>query len=148
MRDLRIGAAAIAVLISSLMVLILPGLSGTATAGQAAAQARWAAVASDSPAVVLVNQPARSICAGHKFTVGVWFQQISGGSRAYRIAISGPRHRRFFVRHGRAPAARWRFWRVLAGRAGSYRTTYYGHRPDSHRWTPYRALTIARRCGG
>ncbi|HUJ06451.1 MAG TPA: hypothetical protein VLX31_10135 [Streptosporangiaceae bacterium] len=135
---MRRGAAAIVVLISGLMVI---------TAGQSAALARSAAVASESPAVVLVNQPARSVCAGHRFTVGVWFQQFSGGSRAYRIAISGPRHRLFFLRHGQAPTAHWRFWRVLAGRAGRYHTTYYGHRLGSARWTPYRALTIARRCG-
>ena len=99
-----------------------------------------------APGVVLINQPARSVCAGHKFRVGVWFQQFSGGSRAYRIAISGPRHRRFFYRHGLAPASRWRFWRVTAGRAGQYRVRYSGHRPGSARWTTYLAITRARRC--
>lgn len=107
----------------------------------AAATARRA-----SPAVVLINQPARSVCVGRKFTVGVWFQQISGGSRRYRVAVSGPRHRRFFYRAGQAPASHWRFWKVLAGRAGRYRTVYSSHRPGSAKWTTYVATTRAHRC--
>lgn len=101
---------------------------------------------SDAPAVVLVSQPPSTVCAGHRFRVGVWYQRFSGGSRAYRVAVSGPRHRRFFYRHGRAPSARWRFWLVLAGRAGRYVTTYYSHPPGSSRWAAYRAVTAARRC--
>ena len=96
--------------------------------------------------MVLVNIPARSVCVGHKFKVGVWFQQISGGSRAYRISVSGPAHRRFFHRAGQAPSASWRMWKVLAGRAGKYHTVYSGHRPGSTKWTTFRATTRAHRC--
>jgi len=124
--------------------LALPG--PTALAEPLPVLAVRAAGAPAAPAVVLVNQPARTICSGHKFTVGVWYQRISGGSRAYRIAVSGPRHVRFFRRHGLAPASRWRFWKVLAGRAGKYHISYFGHRPGSAAWTAYRAVTVARRC--
>jgi hypothetical protein len=100
------------------------------------------------PGVVLVNQPARSVCSGHRLTVGVWYQRKSGGSRAYRVAVSGPRHKRFFYRAGKAPSSHWRFWKVLAGRAGKYRTAYSGHRPGSKKWTTYVAITRAHRCRG
>jgi len=88
------------------------------------------------------------VCVGRAFTVGVWFQQFSGGSRAYRIAIHGPRHTRFFYRHGLAPLTGWKFWRIRTGRRGKYRTVYFGHRPGSAKWTPFQAITRARRCRG
>ena len=94
---------------------------------------------------LLVNQPAASVCVGHTFTVGVWFQR-SGGSRAYRVAISGPRHVRFFYRHGLAPSSHWQFWKVRVGRRGTYITTYSGHWRHSGSWDTYRAITRARRC--
>jgi hypothetical protein len=112
-------------------------------AGAGPARAETAA-----PAVVLINQPARSVCSGHKFTVGVWYQRSSGGSRAYRVAVSGPAHTRFFYRAGKAPSSHWLFWRVLAGRAGKYRTAYSSHRPGSRKWTTYVAITRAHRCHG
>lgn len=116
--------------------------TGSAAAGAAViVPARPAA-----PAVVLINQPPRSVCVGHKFTVGVWFQRISGGSHAYRVAVTGPRHRRFFYRAGNAPSGHWRFWHVLAGRKGRYVTVYSGHRPGSSRWSRFRSVTRARRC--
>jgi hypothetical protein len=99
-----------------------------------------------SPAVVLVNRPVTPVCAGHQFTVGVWYQQISGGSRAYRISIWGPRHRRFFYRHGRASAKNWRFWHVTAGRKGRYRVVYAGHRPGQKKWSRYRVIVRAKHC--
>ena len=119
MRTVRRGLLT-AVAASAIAAGALPGVAGAAvTHAQSprlgAAAARTAAAA---PAVVLVNQPAAVICSGHKFTVGVWYQSLSGGSRAYRIAVYGPRGTRFFYRHGIAPVARWRFWRVLAGPAG------------------------------
>ena len=137
-------AAKVMAAVTGIVVAVLPGISGVATAGTLSPEARSAAAA---PAVVLINQPVRSICSGHKFRVGVWFQKDSGGSRAYRVAVSGPRHQRFFYRHGTAPTAGWRFWHVLAGRAGRYVTTYWGHRPGSRKWTSYRAITRAKRCG-
>ena len=109
-----------------------------------------AAVSGDArpsaPTMVLVNQPPPSACVGHKFTIGVWFQRISGGSRRYRVAVTGPRHRRFFYRAGRAPSGHWRFWHVLAGRKGKYVTVYSTHPPGSAKWTRYRAFTRAHSC--
>lgn len=130
----------LAALLTACSILLWPALASPADAA-AAASARPAA-----PAVVLINQPQRSVCAGHKFTVGVWFQRISGGSRAYRVAVTGPRHRRFFYRSGKAPAGHWRFWHVLAGRKGSYVTVYSGHKPGSSKWSRFRSVTRARRC--
>ncbi len=144
----REAAAAIVVLTAAAGVTGLAAACGAAPPVGAAFATRAAGQRppSAAPSVVLVSQPPSTVCAGHRFRVGVWYQRISGGSRAYRIAISGPRHRRFFYRHGRAPSARWRFWKVLAGRAGRYLTTYFGHRPGSSKWTAYRAVTTARRC--
>jgi hypothetical protein len=122
----------------------LHGAAPATLHGAAPATRRGAAPA--APGVVLINRPARSICVRHTFTVGVWFQQASGGSRAYRVAISGPRHRRFFYRYGRAPLTHWRFWKVLAGRIGIYRIIYSGHRPGSTTWSRFLVTTRARRC--
>ncbi len=104
------------------------------------------AVSPVAPAVVLVNQPVKSLCAGHKFTVGVWYQKLSGGSRAYRISIRGPRHVRFFYRAGMASPAHWQMWKVLAGRHGKYRIVYSGHKPGSTKWSKYTVTVRAKRC--
>ena len=134
--------ARFAMLTTALAVLtLLAAPSGLARAAPAGAQTA-------RPGVVLVNQPARSVCSGHRFTVGVWYQRKSGGSRAYRVAVSGPRHKRFFYRAGKAPSSHWLFWKVLAGRTGKYRTVYSGHRPGSKKWTTYTAVTRAHRCHG
>jgi hypothetical protein len=135
--------------ISQICLLTAVFLSCLSAAAPANAVGNWSAArvrASAVPGVVLVNQPARSVCVGRTFRVGVWFQGLSGGSRAYRIAIYGPRHTRFFYRHGRAPSAHWRFWKIRAGRVGRYRTVYREHPPNSRKWTAYRAYTRARRC--
>ncbi len=102
--------------------------------------------AAASPEVVLVNQPASSVCSGHRFKVGVWYQAISGGSRAYRVSVWGPRHRRFFYRQGSASAKHWKFWRVLAGRHGRYRVVYSGHKPGSAKWTKFQVIVHAKHC--
>src|SRR5215470_8728284 len=157
MRTMRRSVAAAVVVMAGAATAAVTGLPGAyganAAAGAVAARVQSRAAGpsqgggpSLTPLVVLVSQPPASVCAGHRFRIGVWYQRISGGSRAYRVAVSGPRHRRFFYRHGRAPSARWRFWLVLAGRAGRYVTRYYTHRPGSTLWTVYRAITIANRC--
>ncbi len=151
MRTVRRKAAVAIIAMTAAAGIVIAGSARASWAVSGARAAPAVAAAerrppSAVPAVVLVSQPPSTVCAGHRFRVGVWYQRFSGGSRAYRVAISGPRHRRFFYRHGRAPSARWRFWLVLAGRAGRYLTTYYGHRPGSSRWTAYRAVTTARRC--
>lgn len=103
-----------------------------------------AAVAPPALADVLVNQPASRVCVGHTIQVGVWYQQISGGSRAYRVDVYGPTGRRIFARRGQAPSAGWRFWRVRLGHPGKYRTDYY-FRADG-KWRKYGVTTHARRC--
>lgn len=105
-----------------------------------------AGVGAQKPAVVLVNQPVKKLCAGHRFTVGVWYQKISGGSRAYRISIWGPRHLRFFYKTGMASAAHWQMWKVKAGRHGRYKIVYSGHKPGSTKWSKYRVFVNAERC--
>jgi len=137
-RPAAAGLAAVAWL--ALLAIALPGAAGAAT------EHAPPGVRTSAPQLVLVNQPASSICVGRTFTVGVWFQQISGGSRAYRMAVSGPRHRRFFYRRGVAPSTHWRFWKITAGRAGRYLTTYFVHPPHSSGWKAYRTTTRARRC--
>lgn len=133
----------LAALVTGCVIMTGPAAASAATgaAGAAAVTARTSA-----PAVVLINRPPATVCVGHKFTVGVWFQRISGGSRAYRVAVRGPRHRRFFYRAGRAPSGHWRFWHVLAGRRGAYVTVYSGHRPGSSKWSRFRSRTRALRC--
>ena len=130
----------------ALPVLLTAIVVSGAVIAAPASLARASADPPVAPHVVLINQPAPSVCTGHKFTVGVWFQQSSGGSRAYRIAIWGPAHRRFFYRAGKAPSSHWRFWHVLAGRSGRYKTVYSAHRPGSRKWTRSVAFTRAHRC--
>jgi hypothetical protein len=121
--------------------------SGLAATSATVQEQRVAALAAPAaPDVVLINQPVSSLCAGQKFTVGVWYQAFSGGSRAYRISIWGPRHIRFFYRHGLASSKHWRFWKVTAGRRGLYRAVYSGHRPGSANWSRYQVIVHARRC--
>jgi hypothetical protein len=95
--------------------------------------------------VVLVNQPARRVCAGRTFTVGVWFQQ-TGGSRAYRLSVYNPHHKRVFFRRGQAPSSHWAFWKIRATRAGTYHTAYSAHWRSPSAWTIYRTPTKARTC--
>src|SRR5260370_6695753 len=114
------------------------GLAATSATVQAQRMAAVAAPA--APDVILINQPVSSLCVGQKFTVGVWYQEFSGGSRAYRISIWGPRSIRFFYRSGLASSRNWRFWKVTAGRRGRYRIVYSGHRPGSGKWTRYQVF--------
>lgn len=118
----------------------------TATAAPVTTAVRAARMVSAAPAVVLINQPVNTLCSGQKFRVGVWYQSFSGGSRAYRISIWGPRHIRFFYRQGLASAKRWRFWMVKAGRRGRYRIVYSGHRPGSTKWSRFQIIIHARHC--
>lgn len=127
-------------------VMVTFALSDVAATAAPAVPQRARAVVAAAPAVVLVNQPVQSVCSGHRFTVGVWYQSFSGGSRAYRISIWGPRHIRFFFRHGLASAKHWRFWKVKAGRRGRYRVVYSGHKPGSKKWTKFQIFIHARHC--
>ena len=102
------------------------------------------AVAPPALAQVLVNQPASHVCVGKTITVGVWYQQFSGGSRAYRVAVYGPTGRQIFARSGQAPTKAWKFWHVRLRYAGRYRTVYQ-YRAHGE-WHKYRVLTRARSC--
>lgn len=133
--------------LAAAIVMVAFALSDIAAAAAPTGPERTKAVVA-TPAVVLVNQPVQSICSGHRFTVGVWYQSFSGGSRAYRVSIWGPRHVRFFFRHGLASAKHWRFWKVKAGRRGRYRVVYSGHKPGSKKWTRFQIFIHARRCSG
>ncbi len=106
---------------------------------QAAASAR-------RPGDVLVNQPASTVCTGKTFTVGVWYQQFSGNSPAYRVDVYNPLGTRVLYKHGDASASAWRFWQVRAELAGRYHTVYWTHPPRSGKWTSYSAVTRAHRC--
>ncbi len=76
----------------------------------------------------------------------MWFQQFSGGSRAYRVDVYNPRGARVLYKHGNAPSSNWLFWKVRAKLRGTYRTVYWTHPPSSRRWSAYRAKTRAGRC--
>jgi len=130
--------------VTVMLIFALPDVA--ATADGAASPDVTASRAPAVPALVLINRPVNTLCSGHSFKVGVWYQSFSGGSRAYRVSIWGPRHIRFFYRHGLASAKHWRFWKVTAGRRGRYRIVYAGHRPGSKRWTRFQFIIHARRC--
>ncbi len=139
-------ARTLALLTATTITLTLALSSVTADVASASPQRAQTLMAPAAPAVVLINQPVNSLCSGHRFRVGVWYQSFSGGSRAYRISIWGPRHIRFFYRHGLASAKHWRFWMVKAGRRGRYRIVYSGHRPGSAKWTRFQVIIHARHC--
>jgi hypothetical protein len=127
--------------------LVTAGVMAAALAGPASAGTRGPdrPAAPTRPGVVLVNQPASSVCVGKTFRVGVWYQQ-SGGSRAYRVDVYSPHGQRVLYKHGQAPSAQWRFWKVRARVAGKYRTVYWTHVGHSGAWSAYRATTRARHC--
>jgi hypothetical protein len=131
--------AMLSAIIATIGIVMAPSSLAASTAGLRSQPAA-------APTVVLVNQPAKSLCTGNRFDVGVWYQALSGGSRAYRISIWGPRHVRFFYRAGMASAAHWQMWKVLAGRHGQYRIVYSGHMPGSTKWSKYQVLVNAKHC--
>jgi hypothetical protein len=124
----------------------LSAAATTATAAVTSASApEHAARARVTRDTVLVNQPASKVCVGKKFTVGVWYQQFSGGSRAYRVHVYSPRWRLIFHRHGRASATAWKLWHIRAGQPGKYHTTYTV-KNSSGQWYKYPVVTRSRRC--
>jgi hypothetical protein len=114
----------------------LTSAAALAPAASASASARPAVIRS----TVLVSYPPPRVCTGHKFTVGVFHQPGSGGSRAYRVAVYNPARQRILYRHGRA-ASHWKLWRVRAAKAGTYHTIYHA---DGVR---VRYPTRSHRCG-
>lgn len=94
--------------------------------------------------VVLVNQPASKVCVGSRFTVGVWYQSLSGGSRAYRIAVYNPKRSLVFWKSGYATTT-WQFWHIRAWRTGNFRTVYHT-KNTSGQWIKYLAVTQSHNC--
>ena len=91
---------------------LVPGTAAmTASAATTPASASQHA-ALVAPDVVLINQPASRVCVGNRFTVGVWYQQFSGGSRAYRILVYNPSGTLIFYRSGLASPAAWTLWHI------------------------------------
>jgi hypothetical protein len=123
---LAAGAAVLATVLSA----------GAVLAPAASASAPRAAITS----AVLVNYPVPRVCAGHRFTVGVFHQPGSGGSHAYRVSVYNPAHQRILYRHGYA-TSHWKFWRIRTAKAGTYHTIYHA---DGVR---VRYPTRARGCG-
>jgi hypothetical protein len=80
--------------------------------------------ASPASALVLINEPAASVKAGHTFTVGDWFQEYSGGSRWFATNVYSPSGARVFHEVGYAPSSHWDFWNIRATRIGSYKVRY------------------------
>jgi len=124
--------------------MLITALALAVTPLAAVADPVGAAVA--APAMVLVNQPVSSVCVGRTFKIGVWYQKLSGGSRAYRVAVYGPAGKRLLYKHGQASAASWRYWKVRATRPGKYRTVYSGHWRHPKTWSHFKVPTRARRC--
>jgi hypothetical protein len=133
--------------VAAMAAPVVPNAAATAASAAvtSASAPEHAALARLTRHTVLVNQPVSKVCVGKKFTVGVWYQQFSGGSRAYRVHVYNPRWRLIFHRHGRASAAAWKLWRIRARQAGKYHTTYTVKNP-SGQWYKYRVITRARRC--
>jgi hypothetical protein len=102
--------------------------------------------AEQGPATVLMNVPASSVCVGETFTVGVWYQQYSGGSRAYRIAVYGPGATQIFYRLGMAPSSNSAMWNIRTTRIGTYRTVYYVLGRSRFVWRAFDFATRSHRC--
>ena len=86
--------------------------------------------AAPASATVLINYPGTSVRVGHTFTVGDWFQQLSGGSRWFTTSVYSPAGARILHAVGYAPSAHWDFWAIKATRTGTYRVMYEVRRHD------------------
>jgi hypothetical protein len=136
-----------AVVATAAVGVVAPSMAATgASAASASASApQNPAVLRMVPKVVLVNQPASKVCVGSRFTVGVWYQSFSGGSRAYRIAVYNPKGWLVFWTKGYASSTAWRFWHIRAWRTGTFRTVYHT-KNSSGDWIKYVAYTRSRYC--
>jgi hypothetical protein len=115
----------------------LLGLGGTAIG---------AAVLPAAPASaqVLINYPATSVKVGHTFSVGDWFQPVSGGSRWFTTAVYSPTGVRVLHEVGYAPSTRWDFWTIRATRTGSYHVEYQTRRQNGHVLTTWYTVKAHR----
>ena len=135
---MAVAAMAATVVLSAAVTTASAAVTSTSAPGHAA-------TAHIAPETVLVNQPPSTVCVGTKLTVGVWYQQFSGGSRAYRIHVYDPSWALIFKRHGWASPAAWKLWHIHAGRVGKYHTTYT-LKNSSGQWFKYPVVTRSRRC--
>ena len=140
----RILMAVVAVTALGGLAPSMAATAASAATASASAPAR-SAVLGMTPEVVLVNQPASRVCVGNRFTVGVWYQSFSGGSRAYKIAVYNPRDRLVFWTKGYASSTAWRFWHIRAWRTGTFRTVYHT-KNSSGDWIRYVAYTRSHTC--
>jgi hypothetical protein len=115
---------------------LVPGAAAaTASAGVTSVRAPENAAPVTTPDVVLINQPASR----------VWYQQSSGGSRAYRVLVYNPSGTLIFYRSGLASPTAWALWHIRASRVGNYHTTYK-LKNSSGQWFKYRTATWSHRC--
>jgi hypothetical protein len=103
-------------------IIAATALALTAASGVGAA---IATAASPASADVLVNYDGGSISLGRHLMLGVWYQQFSGGPRAYWAGVwSYPASRWIFTRSGNATTT-WHDWAVKPSQRGKYATVYY-----------------------
>jgi hypothetical protein len=140
MKRILIAVAAVAAL-----GVLAPSLAATtASAATTSASVPRNSALGMTPEVVLINQPASKVCVGSTFTVGVWYQSFSGGSRAYRTAVYNPRGRLVFWKSGYATTS-WQFWHIRTWRTGNFRTVYH-MKNTSGQWIKYVAVTRSHNC--
>ena len=127
-------------------------MATTATVAALAVPAALAAPAAAAPArpavpqVVLVNQPPTRVVVGHTFSVGVWYQSYSGGSRHYHLAVYEPPRvggHLIFYKAGTAPSSAWAIWNIRASVTGWYKIVYHAWYHGV--WTRYVAYTVSVR---
>ncbi len=124
---------------------LAPGLAAAAaSAATTSASAPKNSALGVTPEVVLINQPESKVCVRSRFTVGVWYQSFSGGSRAYRIAVYNPKGWLVFRKSGYATTT-WQFWHIRAWRTGNFRTVYHT-KNTSGQWIKYVAVTRSINC--
>jgi hypothetical protein len=140
MKRILIAVAAVA----ALGVLAPSFAATTASAATTSASVPRNSALGMTPEVVLINQPASKVCVRSTFTVGVWYQSFSGGSRAYRTAVYNPRGRLVFWKSGYATTS-WQFWPIRTWRTGNFRTVYH-MKSTSGQWIKYVAVTRSHNC--
>ena len=141
MKRILMAVAVMAALGGLAPSLAATGASATTTSAGAP---KNSALLGMTPEVVLINQPASKVCVGSRFTVGVWYQSFSGGSRAYRIAVYNPKGTLVFWKSGYATTT-WQFWHIRAWRTGNFRTVYHT-KNASGQWIKYVAVTRSHNC--
>jgi hypothetical protein len=140
MKRILIAVAAVAAL-----GVLAPSLAATtASAATTSASVPGNSALGMTPEVVLINQPASKVCVASTFTVGVWYQSFSGGSRAYRTAVYNPGGRLVFWKSGYATTS-WQFWHIRTWRTGNFRTVYH-MKNTSGQWIKYVAVTRSHNC--